>query len=271
MRREEKYVKTRMVRVRRRLPVRRVLCLMALTCAAYVGLVAFHGDPVQAVLDRREEQRVRQSVSFEDMQLYAVRTAVCNSQQAARIEAARHIPRGAAGYVLHQEMWHVLCAGYETETQAEGVSSRLSGEEDMACDVLGLIAEGVSFYVTATPTQADALVSCESRLREAEALCAAVSLSLDSGESGRAQVLAALREESELLKKAVSSLEKAAGEEDHAVCTPLVDLSRNALDILDRLCVQSGELSDVLFSGRLKEAFLHLKIDHILWLETLGG
>lgn len=264
-------MKIRMVRVRRRLPIGRVLLLMAATCAAYACLMLLRGDPVQEMLDRQQEKRVRQSVSFEGMQLYAVRTAVCNSQQTARIEAARYIARGAAGYVMHRDMWHVLCAGYETQVQAESVCSRLSGEEDMACDVLGLIADGVSFYLTATPTQADALISCEERLRETEVLLGAISLSLDGGEIGRGQVTAALDEQSGLLKQAASELEQAAGEEDHAVCAPLIELADKALDRLDALCEAGDELKDVLFSGRLKEAFLHLRIEHILWLETLGG
>ena len=89
--------------------------------AAFVFFIARRGDPVEAILSARDAERVRTDVVFEGVELHAVRTAVCDSEQAARVEAARFVPRGAAGYVLHRETWHVLCSGYETAEDAAAV------------------------------------------------------------------------------------------------------------------------------------------------------
>lgn len=264
-------MKTRKVRVRRGLSVGAALGWMLLTLAAWAALVLLRGDPVQAVLEARDERRVRERVDMEALAVYAVRTASCDSQQAARSEAARLSARGAAGYILAGETQHVLCAGYETQTQAESVRDRLREEEGMACDVVGLVSSGVSFYVTATPSQIEALTECEGRLRAAEGLLGALPLALDGGESSRAQVLDALMEEQRRLEAAASALENAVGSGEEAVCGPLLELSGEAIEDLWSLRADSGALPDMLFSGRLKEAFLRLRIGHIDWLETLGG
>ena len=158
-------VMTRMVRVRRRRPaVRRAVILLLITLCAYLYMIALRGDPVQAILDARDEERVRREVALDGLEIHAVRTAVCDSAETARVEAARYIPRGAAGYMLQEETWHILCAGYETEAQAKTVRDRLRAEENIACDVLGLVAEKVSVYVTAAPSQIDALIASKPRI-----------------------------------------------------------------------------------------------------------
>ena len=265
-------MKTRMVRVRRRRPaVRRAVCLLILTLCAYLYMVAMRGDPVQAILDARDEQRVRREIAFDALEIHAVRTAECDSQETARVEAARYIPRGAAGYMLHEGKWHILCAGYETEAQAKTVRDRLRAEENIACDTLGLSAEKAVLYVTAGPSQIDALIECERRLRETETLLGALSLAADGDETARSQIASAIDEAASLLGGALADFHAAAGEGDETVCAPLQDMAKYALTVLQKLSGDYGALSDTLFSSRLKDAFLRIRIAHIFWLDALSG
>lgn len=265
-------VKTRMVRVRRRRPaVRRAVVLLLITLCAYLYMFALRGDPVQAILDARDEERVRREVSFDSLEIHAVRTAVCDSEETARVEAARYIPRGAAGYMLQEETWHILCAGYETEAQAKTVRDRLRAEENIACDVLGLVADKVSIYVTAAPSQIDALIACERRLRETETLLGALSLAADDGETPRSQIASAIEEAASLLDGALSDFKAAAGEGDETVCAPLQDMAGYAVTVLEKLAGEYGALGDTLFSGRVKDAFIRLRVAHIFWLDSLGA
>ncbi len=265
-------MKTRMVRVRRRRPaVRRAVLLLLAALCAYLYMMASGEDPVQAILDARNEARVRREVVFEGLELHAVRTAVCDSEETARVEAARYIPRGAAGYMLRAETWHILCAGYETEAQAKTVRDRLRTEENIACDVLGLVAEKASVYVTAAPTQIDALIACERRLRETETLLGALSLTVDDGETPRAQIVSAIGEAASLLDGALTDFKAAVGEGDEAVCAPLQDMAEYAVTVMGKLTDDYGALGDTLFSGRVKDSFIRLRVAHTFWLDSLDA
>ncbi|MBO4297900.1 MAG: hypothetical protein J5998_03800 [Clostridia bacterium] len=267
-------MRKRMVRVRRRPPAKRMAALFALTLAAFLYMTLRRGDPVEAILSARDAERVRTDVVFEGIELHAVRTAACNSQETARVEAARYAPRGAAGYVLRRETWHVLCAGYETAGDAAAVRDRLREEEGMACDTVSLVCGSVRLRVTATAEQTAALVACEKKLRETVALIGALSYSLDGGDTAVPQLLGVLRSQREALSAArVRFLETAGGGEglDDAVCRPLIDIAEAAEKGLDTLTGEASSLSQTLFSGRMKALFLALRVRQIEYLASLGG
>ncbi len=159
-------MKTRMVRVRRVEPVRRAAALFLLALGAFVWLTARRGDPVAAILSARDAERTAAQVVFDPLALHAVRTAVCDSEAAARVEAARYASRGAAGFILRREVWHVLAAGYDTAEEADAVRDGLREKEGMSCDTVSLVCGPARLRVTATAEQTAALTGCEAALRD---------------------------------------------------------------------------------------------------------
>ena len=265
-------MKTRLVRVRRTAPARRAAALLILALAALFVLTARRGDPVRAILSARDAERVTTEVAFEALSLHAVRTAVCDSEAAARVEAARYAPRGAAGYVLHREVWHVLAAGYESAGEADAVRDNLRDREGMSCDTVSLVCGRVRLRVTATAAQTQALVACERALRESAVLAAALSRSVDKGETAVSQAIGALKAQLGALEEARSKLAAAVGEAaDARVVGPLLALAEAAEAGLKRLTGEQATLPDVLFSGRMKALFLAMRAGEIDYLASLGG
>ena len=249
---------TRMVRLRRGKPVRRMAALFGLTLAVFLFVIARRGDPVEAILSERDAGRVR--------------TAACASEESARVEAARYVPRGAAGYVLHRETWHVLCSGYETAEDAAAVRDHLREAEGMSCDTVSLVCDEVRIRVTATPAQTEALTACEAKLRETVELIGALSYAIDRGDTAVSQAIGVLRSQKEALSEARSRFMTAAGANlDGAVCAPLCDLAETAGKGLEKLTGEAATLPDVLFSGRMKALFLALRVGQIGYLAGLGG
>ncbi|MBR3502637.1 MAG: hypothetical protein IKO07_00145 [Clostridia bacterium] len=265
-------MKTRLVRVRRAAPVRRIAALFFLTLAALLWLTARRGDPVQAILSARDAERTTSDVVFSELSLHAVRTAVCDSEAAARVEAARYAPRGAAGYALHREVWHVLAAGYETAEEADAVRDNLRAQEGMSCDTVSLVCGRVRVRVTATAEQTEALVGCERALRESAALVASLSRAIDKGEAAVPQALGVLKEQRAALEEARARLAAAAGEAaDAKVVSPLLSLAETAEKGLKSLTAEQAALPDILFSGRMKALFLSMRVGEIDYLASLGG
>lgn len=246
--------------------------LFLVTLAAFVFFIARRGDPVEAILSARDAERVRTDVVFEGIELHAVRTAVCDSEQAARVEAARFVPRGAAGYVLHRETWHVLCSGYETAEDAAAVRDHLQKAEGMSCDMVSLVCDSVRLRVTATKEQTEALVACEKKLRETVALVGALSYAIDGGEASVSQAIGVMKSQREAMSEACGRFLTAAGESlDDAVCRPLAALSEDAVKGLNALEGEATSLNGTLFSGRMKALFLALRVKQIEFIASLGG
>ena len=190
----------------------------------------------------------------------------------ARMEQAVLILQGNYKKVADELRTQMEAAADKLQFElAASLRDRLRAEENIACDVLGLVAEKVSVYVTAAPSQIDALIACERRLRETETLLGALSLAVDDGETPRSQIISAVEEAASLLESALSDFRAAAGEGDETVCAPLQDMAGYAVTVLEKLGGEYSALGDTLFSGRVKDAFIRLRVAHIFWLDSLGA
>ena len=102
-------------------------------------------------------------------------------------------------------------------------------------------------------------------------LLGALSLAVDDGETPRSQIISAVEEAASLLESALSDFRAAAGEGDETVCAPLQDMAGYAVTVLEKLGGEYSALGDTLFSGRVKDAFIRLRVAHIFWLDSLGA
>ncbi len=215
-------------------------------------------------------ERVTRDVSFDALSLYMVELARVGDAAGARIEAARYVPRGAAGYLYQTEdTFAVIGTGFSTRADAESVALALQSEEGIGARVHALTSEEARLRVTATEAQISALIEGEGTLRALTSTLWAHALSLDRSESEPSSIAAMLMIESEQALSALARLKKAAGDAPNQVAGALIDRLTALADHLSRL-TSGAEGTALTLSSRLKYAFLNLRISHIEFLKELG-
>ncbi len=101
----------------------------------------------------------------------------------ARVEAARYVDRGAAGYIRPESgRYLVLASAYGTEGDARSVCTHISENEGIDTSVCAFSAESVSVRVTATERQLTALSAAVDALQKYPAEMNALALRIDAGE-----------------------------------------------------------------------------------------
>lgn len=263
----------RRVYVRRRGPCPAVwLTLMMM--AALMAFVFFARPTIQALtvdLDQAPEsaERVTQEISFTGLEIYLVTLAQMDDAALARVEAARYVPRGAAGYVFSEGgSYQVAGNGYATREEAEKVAASLSESEDIEAKVLRRGAAGALLRVTATQAQLSALVEGEAIVRRLGQELSVYALALDRGERQAPVLRAALSLSAQEAAQAGARLTKAAGEAPNPVAAGIIEL---LTQLSDDLSLLAGEDQDtpLSFSSKLKYAYLSTELKHIDFLNGL--
>lgn len=265
----------RRVYVKRRGPCPAVwLTLMMM--AALMAFVFFARPTIQALnvdLDEapQAQERITQEVSFEGSEVYLVALASLDDPAAARVEAARYVPRGAAGYVLEQEgRYLVVGNGYATQAEAARVAASLQEEEAISAQVLHRGAAGALLRVTATQAQLSALVEGEQLSRRLAQELTGHALALDRGERQPPVLRAALSLSAQEAAQAAARLTKAAGEAPNPVAAGVIDL---LTQLSDDCALLAGEDQDtpLSFSSKMKYVYLSATLAHIDFLSALAA
>lgn len=263
------------VYVRRRFPRPAVLLLLfiALLLVAFVRYArpAIHRLALDLDQAPVASERITRDVGFDALSLYLVELKRSDQADAARVEAARYVPRGAAGYVLKDgEACCVIGAGFSDKADAERVAAQLKQDEAIDARIHVLTGEAALLRVTATEAQLKALVEGEGALRALTPALAAHALALDRGMVEPAGLRAALSIEAEQAGANLARLKKAAGEAPNAVAAGLIERLAALEDACRRLSADSGD-SALILSSRLKYAFIDLRAGHIEFLQELTG
>ena len=126
------------VKVRRERPAAAAWALAVLLTALFVFLIA-RGAGTQSGEETPESApRRAYALTFAPLETHLVQFGAYEDALSARIEAARYMPRGAAGYVLEGSLYRVIGAGYDSRQDAQGVCERLREEEGMEASVYSL-------------------------------------------------------------------------------------------------------------------------------------
>ena len=126
------------VKVRRERPAAAAWALAVLLTALFVFLIA-RGAGTQSGEEAPESApRRAYALTFAPLETHLVQFGAYEDALSARIEAARYMPRGAAGYVLEGSLYRVIGAGYDSRQDAQGVCERLREEEGMEASVYSL-------------------------------------------------------------------------------------------------------------------------------------
>ena len=171
------------VKVRRERPAAAAWALAVLLTALFVFLIA-RGAGTQSGEETPESApRRAYALTFAPLETHLVQFGAYEDALSARIEAARYMPRGAAGYVLEGSLYRVIGAGYDSRQDAQGVCERLREEEGMEASVYSLSSGEVELTIQGTQAQVEALTQAETALRNAAAQLNETAFGYDRGNS----------------------------------------------------------------------------------------
>ena len=259
------------VRVPRQRPgaIRIAFALLLTMLMLYLLTLNSPNDTASAPsFDASGGERATVEIEFASLEGHFVQLCLCKTQQDARIEAARYIPRGGAGYLLEDAGWHVLGAGYETLAAAQRSAQRLSDAEGLDCRAYSLRAEGVLLRMTGTQGEISALRDADSLLRALFSQMNQAAAGLDNGSASFEQtqtLLAVLQNEAE---QAALALQSMGGWQENPVSAGMEALMRNAADALGALCTEKTA-STLSFSAQIKYNSIDLRAAHVRFLREL--
>lgn len=197
-------------------------------------------------------------IALEDMRCYLIALSGGGEAENARIDSARYMKRGAAGYLMERNgQWFSIGNMYFSKEEADLITEHLL-KNGINASVIELNEKGVTLRVTADEDTLDALSFCVSAFREYEESLMNFSYRLDAGELSKreARVLLSvlyydLSEKRAEAEKALKTLDKNAAKEIFAMYLNLLD---------DVSSLTKNEGGEMMLSARIKYAL----IDHAL-------
>ena len=202
---------------------------------------------------------------------YFVQLHRARDASTARIEAARHMRRGAAGYVMQDgESYLVIGALYDAKEEAEAVVSRLIEREGIAAEVVARQFGGVKLRVTATQAQIDAFFLGEESLRPLTSRLAELAQQLDQGKIGiepAARQIGLIHEESALR---LHALRDALGGDEHPLMRRLCALYELMEQATGDAALNAAQ-SPLSFSAKIKYNSISMRLQHLGFLHELAA
>ena len=222
------------------------------------------GEPGRAA----SGERVTEEVEFAPLEGHFVQLALCASDTAARVEAARYTARGSAGYVFAGDGWRVLGAGFETAAAAERAAARLAEDERIPARTYSLRAEGALLRVTGAREEIDALRRGEALLRSLLNQMNQLAARLDGGSSAAdaRTLLAVLRSDAET---ALEDLRSVAGWAESPVAAGIEALLEQAAAGLEALSAP-GDGDALSLAGMIRYRSIALRVGHVEFLRGLS-
>lgn len=187
----------------------------------------------------------------------------------ARVEAARYVIRGAAGYVRAEgETYLVFASAYDTEGDAQSVCTHIARDEGIDTSVYAFLAEPISVRVTATTRQLSALRTAVDALGTYPADLNALALRIDGGEldSGTARALI------EVARTELTQLERelriSLADTDDRFARGVYELLN---DLKTSTCAVSSneDLKGLALSSLLKYNYIEARLDVIDFMNSL--
>lgn len=273
-------MRTRRVRVRRERPggVVWAVAMMLVSLAVYLLTAApsvksaLSGEivPDTPEVTGAPAERVTRELNWEAPDGYLIQFGAYEYLDNARIEAARYVKRGAAGYVHHEGVYRVMGAMYFTEEEANRVKEKLYEQENLNCMVYPVVSDPVTLRVTATEAQIDALNAAERAVLEGVEALGAMGFQLDGGaitaESAVAEIAAILGR----VKSAEEALKARAGATPNAVAAGLIALTEAFSSGLQDLSQEKQE-SVLPFSSKIKYNTIDIRIRHADYMRMLSA
>ena len=218
--------------------------------------------------DQSARNSANEDITLPAVSCYMLQMGVFSSQANADMEAASLKSSGGAGYVLEDEgRYRVLAAGYDSESAAKDVKTRLVAE-GTDCTVYALSANAAVFRVTANSDQLADIEKGFTALFDAQQALTLAALEFDqksqSAEDGRGaaqQILANLRADMAILSQY---------DGDNSMFTALLACYTGCESALSSLS-QSAASSTSTFASQLKHTQLYVTHQYAQFLRGIQG
>ena len=240
------------VRVRRERPTALALAVALCLTMLVVYVLTLDVKGPEVVESMAAAPRVTKEIALDGLSGWAVSMATCESPEAARMQAAAWVSRGAAGCVRQLDgAWRALGALYDSRKEAERVAKRLSAEEGIPAEAIPLEAKGLTLRVTAPSAQIEAVAGADALLRQQGARLGEAALQLDRGEltPDAARALCALAA-TEAGRQA-EALAAIPGATENRLCAALIGLLRDMAD-MQRTAADATRADTAALSGMLR-------------------
>ena len=256
-------------RRRRPIQITLALCFLLGALIAYACSASL-GRKRASVQCAQGAEIVSQEYQVPAQSLHMLSFGAYDTEAEARVEAARYVSRGTAGYVYQAARLFVIAAGYDAREDAERVAGQLQSAEGIACEVISVKSEPVCLKITASQAQIQALISCDATLREALSELLALSFALDGQGADYLQVSSRLQDTLDRTSLAASSLREDYQLASDSIGGGYLRLLTACSGSIRRL-LTDGASTTLAFSSRLKYAFLDNRLAYIELLQGLAG
>ena len=171
------------VRVRRERPTAVAMAVALCVTMLVVYVLTLNAGGPDVVESMAAAPRVTREIEFEALEGWCVAMARCGTREEARLQASAYVGRGAAGYVAELDGdWLVLGAAYDSRREAERIAKRLSDDEGIPAEAVGLEARALKLRITAPEAQIEAVAGADALLRGQTAQLGQLALRLDRNE-----------------------------------------------------------------------------------------
>lgn len=262
-------MRTRLVRVRRRpRGILWAIFFLMISMAAYIRVSA----PV--LREMREEggekqeagEWVSEVIVIEPLSIYLVSFGGYDVMNSAKVEAARYVPRGAAGYVLKKEKLYVIGAGYERREEAEKACVSLAAKEGLACAVIDVFSPKVEMRMTAGRLQIEAFAEAEKALRSSALTLGRLAFSADQGDVSLTQAQEVVRTHLEKITSAKDTLDAQVPEADSSLFKEMSTLLDEMISQMEQMLAAEKRM---IISSRLKYLYADMMVREIGMMNAL--
>ena len=262
-------MRTRLVRGRRRgSGVRWALIFLMLSMAAYirVSMPAIRQMRTGGGEKAEAGDRVTEEIVVEQLSIYLVSFGGYDVMNSAKVEAARYVPRGAAGYILKREKLYVVGAGYEKRGDAEKACVSLAAQEGLACAVLEATSPQVAMRMTAGRRKIEAFVEAERALREGAGTLGVMGFAVDRGEATAAQAQEVVRTQLNRIREAKAALDAQSSQTDIGLFSGMAGLMEEMTLQMEEMLEEQKKMG---LSGRLKYLYVDMRVREIEMMNAL--
>lgn len=221
-----------------------VLLLLTIGCGAAwllredVQALLLSPAPTLSPADAAAESR---TVTLPGKTWYTLQLGVFEQQDAADALAESYRGRGAGGYVLLEEHYRVLAAGYETRADAQAVQTQLRTGHQVDAYIWELARPEITMRLSGQRAQLTALTDALDALDKLAEHLSALSQGLDNRAVAGEEARRALASEQETAAALASRLRQLFGETPHAAVAQITLLLDDLSTALGQTAAVSGE------------------------------
>jgi len=265
-------MRTRMVRVRKRRDTSMawalVFLFMAMALYIRVSLPTLEKMQAEETSAAGRGGRVMREIVIDGLEVWLVSFGRYDGLSEAKVEAARYVPRGAAGYVLEGEGYSVVGAGYTSQEDAEKVCGQLNAAEGMDCEAERTYAPPVTLRMTAGSEQITAFLEAERTLRDTAGALGQLAFSVDRGDADAAQAAEVIGTHLKNVESAEKKLREQLADSESGIFGDLLAMLGDMAGQMEEMRQEKGAMA---VSSRLKYCHVDFRVREIEWMNGLNA